>query len=113
MKMIIAIIRPEKLGDVKAAATAAGATGITITEVKGRGAQKGITLQSRGGSYEIDFIEKIQLTAVVHDEIKQEVVEAIISSARTDRGPGDGKIFVLNVEESIRIRTGEMNGDSL
>jgi nitrogen regulatory protein P-II 1 len=113
VKQIIAIIRPEKFQDVKKAITDAGVKGITVTEVKGRGNQKGIKLQSRGGSYEIEFLEKIEIMLVVHDEVVQRVINAIISSAKTDRGPGDGKIFVLPVEEAIRIRTGEMNGEGL
>lgn len=113
MKQIIAIIRPEKFQDVKKAITDAGVKGITVTEVKGRGNQKGIKLQSRGGSYEIEFLEKIEIMMVVHDEVVQRVLNAIISSAKTDRGPGDGKIFVLPVEEAIRIRTGEINGEGL
>ncbi|HME55892.1 MAG TPA: P-II family nitrogen regulator [Candidatus Lokiarchaeia archaeon] len=113
MKQITAIIRPEKFQDVKKAMTDAGVKGMTITEVKGRGNQKGIKLQSRGGSYEIEFLEKIQIMTVVHDEIVDSVVNAIIFSAKTDRGPGDGKIFVSPVDEVIRIRTGEINAGSL
>ncbi len=113
MKLIIAIVRPEKLHDVKIAATDAGAKGMTVIEVKGRGEQKGITLQSRGGSYEVEFIQKVKIEIAVNDALAPRITEAIVKAARTDRGPGDGKIFVLPIEEVIRIRTGQMNGESL
>ncbi len=113
MKLIIAIIRPEKLHEVKAAATEAGAKGMTIIEVKGRGEQQGIRLQSRGGSYEVEFIQKIKVEIAVKDELAPAIINAIVKAARTDRGPGDGKIFVLPIEEVIRIRTGQKNGESL
>nr|MDO8111135.1 P-II family nitrogen regulator [Candidatus Sigynarchaeota archaeon] len=113
MKQIIAIIRPEKFPEVKKALTDAGVKGMTIREVKGRGNQKGIKLQSRGGSYEIEFLDKIEIMVVVHSDMAQKVMDVILASARTDRGPGDGKIFVLPVDEVIRIRTGEKNDDSL
>jgi nitrogen regulatory protein P-II 1 len=113
MKQITAIIRPEKISAVNKAVTAVGATGMTITEVKGHGTQKGIRLQSRGGSYEIDFLEKIEIMMVVPDSLVQATIDAIINTARTDRGIGDGKIFVLPVEQAIRIRTGEQDADLL
>jgi nitrogen regulatory protein PII len=113
MKLIIAIIRPEKLHDVKVAATEAGAKGMTVVEVKGRGDQKGIQLQSRGGSYEVEFIQKVKVEMAVKDDLCPKIIDAVVKAARTDRGPGDGKIFVLPIDEAIRIRTGETNGDSL
>jgi nitrogen regulatory protein PII len=102
MKLIIAIVRPEKLHDVKVAATEAGASD-----------QKGITLQSRGGSYEVEFIQKVKIEMAVKDELVPNIIDAIVKAARTDRGPGDGKIFVLPIDEVIRIRTGQRNGESL
>ena len=113
MKQITAIIRPEKINAVNKAVIAVGATGMTTTEVKGHGTQKGIRLQSRGGSYEVEFLEKVEIMMVVPDDIVQATIDAIVSSARTERGIGDGKIFVLPVEQSIRIRTGEQDTDSL
>jgi len=84
--------------------------GITVRDVKGRGEQKGIRIQSRGGSYTVDFLPKIQLMIVVQDEKVDQVVDTIIASARTDGGRiGDGKIFIIPVEEAIKIRTGERN----
>jgi nitrogen regulatory protein P-II 1 len=112
MKQITAIIRPEKLPEVTKALTEAGIGGMTITEVKGRGNQKGIVLQTRGGSHEVSFLEKIQIMIVVADDQLECVLEAIMNSAQTNFGPGDGKIFVSNVEEIIRIRTQERNGVS-
>ncbi|MBN2154215.1 MAG: P-II family nitrogen regulator [Candidatus Lokiarchaeota archaeon] len=113
MKLIIVIIRPERLHDVKVAATEAGAKGMTVIEVKGRGDQKGIKLQSRGGSYEVEFIQKVKIEMAVNDEVVPAVIEAVVRSARTERGPGDGKIFVLPIEEVVRIRTGQKNCDCL
>jgi len=113
MKLIIAIVRPERLHDVKVAATEAGAKGMTVIDVKGRGDQKGITLQSRGGSYEVEFIQKVKIEMAVKDELAPKIIDAVVQAARTDRGPGDGKIFVLPIDEVIRIRTGQRNGESL
>ena len=110
MKMIQAIIKPFKLDDVKEALKGVGVTGMTVSEVKGFGRQKGHTEVYRGAEYEIEFIPKIQLDIAVADDKVDSVVEAIQSSANTDK-IGDGKIFVIPVEQAIRIRTGE-SGDS-
>ena len=103
-------IKPFKLDDVKEALKGVGVTGMTVSEVKGFGRQKGHTEVYRGAEYEIEFIPKIQLDIAVADEKVDSVVKAIQSSANTDK-IGDGKIFVVPVEEAIRIRTGE-SGDS-
>jgi len=107
MKMVLAIIRPEKLEDVKKALEEKGFVAMTVNEVKGRGEQKGITLQFRGRTMEVDLLPKIEIFLVVKDENVDAVVETIVNSARTGRY-GDGKIFVIPVEKSIRIRTGEI-----
>lgn len=106
MKMIIAIIKPFKLEEVKEALTAAGVEGMTIAEVKGFGRQKGHTEIYRGSEYTIDSLPKVRLEIAVPDEIAGAVIEAIERSARTGR-IGDGKIFIVPLEEVIRIRTGE------
>ncbi|KAA0259416.1 P-II family nitrogen regulator [Deferribacter autotrophicus] len=106
MKKIEAIIKPFKLDDVKEKLTELGIKGLTISEVKGFGRQKGHTELYRGAEYVIDFIPKIKIEVVVPDDMVESVVEAIIESARTGR-IGDGKIFVIPVDEIIRIRTGE------
>jgi nitrogen regulatory protein PII len=106
MKLIIAIIKPFKLEDVKSALTAVHIEGMTITEVKGFGRQKGHTEVYRGSEYTVDFLPKIKIETVVADEVAGKVVQAIAAAAKTDK-IGDGKIFILPVEEAIRIRTGE------
>ncbi len=106
MKMILAIIRPEKFEDVKRALEQHGIVPLTMWEVKGRGEQKGITLQFRGGRLEVDLLDKTAIFLVVKDEEADKVVKVIMESARTGR-PGDGRIFILPIEKSIRIRTGE------
>ena len=106
MKMIKAIIKPERFEFVKKALEDKGFNGMTITEVKGRGEQKGITLEYRGGQYIVDLLPKIQLEIVVRDTDVDILITIITDSARTGK-IGDGKIFVLPVEKSIRIRTGE------
>lgn len=111
MKKIEAIIKPFKLDEVKDVLTEIGAQGLTVTEVKGFGRQKGHTELYRGAEYVVDFLPKIKLEMVVADDMVEQVVEAIIKTARTGR-IGDGKIFVLPVEEAVRIRTGE-RGDSV
>jgi nitrogen regulatory protein P-II 1 len=108
MKKIEAIIRPEKLEPVKKVLEQEGCVAMTITEVKGRGEQKGITLQFRGRSIKVDTLPKIKIEMVVMDAIVGDVIKAIADAARTNRF-GDGKIFVLPVEEAIRVRTGERN----
>ena len=106
MKKIEAIIKPFKLDEIKAALNTIGIRGITATEAKGFGRQKGHTELYRGSEYHIDFLPKIKLELVVEDEQLESAVEAIIQSARTGR-IGDGKIFIYDVQEVIRIRTGE------
>ena len=110
MKMIQAVIKPFKLDDVKEALKAAGVTGMTVSEVKGFGRQKGNTEVYRGAEYEIEFIPKVQIEIAVPDDKVDSVITAIQTSANTDK-IGDGKIFVLPIEQAIRIRTGE-SGDS-
>ena len=106
MKKIEAIIKPFKLDDVKEAISELGNFGMTITEVKGFGRQKGHTELYRGAEYVIDFLPKIKIEIVVDDEMAEKVVETIANAARTGK-VGDGKIFVIPVENAIRIRTGE------
>jgi nitrogen regulatory protein PII len=106
MKKIEAIIKPFKLDDVKEALSQVGVEGLTVTEVKGFGRQKGHTELYRGAEYVVDFLPKIKLEIVVRDEIVERVIEAISQAANTGK-IGDGKIFVLPLEEAIRIRTGE------
>ena len=106
MKLIKAIIKPERFEFVKKALEDKGFIGMTITEVKGRGAQKGITLEYRGGLMTVDFLPKIQIEIVARDSDADTLVSIIMEAARTGK-IGDGKIFVLPVEKSIRIRTGE------
>jgi len=110
MKKIEAIIRPEMLDRVKNVLEEKGCVAMTITEVMGRGEQKGITLQFRGRSVDIDTLPKIKIEMVVMDEIADAVINAITGTARTGKF-GDGKIFVLPVEEAIRVRTGERSRD--
>ncbi len=112
MKKVEAIVRPEKLEDVKEALVNLGHAGLTVSEVKGHGIQKGITQHWRGQEYSIDLLPKISIVAVVHDHEVDEVIDSIVSAARTDR-IGDGKIFVSTIEQAIRIRTGESGPDAL
>jgi len=109
MKMVIAIIRPEKFEAVEDALADRGYLGMTVTEVKGRGEQKGIKLQYRGTSIEVDLLPKIKLEIIVNDEQVDEVIDIICQNARTGKY-GDGRIFVVPVEKSVRIRTGEITG---
>ena len=106
MKKIEAIIKPFKLDEVREALSDIGANGLTVTEVKGFGRQKGHTELYRGAEYVVDFLPKVKIEVVVEDTMVEQTVEAIIKSARTGK-IGDGKIFVQNVEQVIRIRTGE------
>ena len=112
MKMITAVIKPFKLDDVREALSEIGVQGITATEVKGFGRQKGHTELYRGAEYVIDFLPKIKLEIVVSDDMVPKVIDAIMDSAKTGK-IGDGKIFVLPMEEVIRIRTGERGDDAL
>lgn len=106
MKKIEAIIKPFKLDEVREALSEIGVTGLTVTEVKGFGRQKGHTELYRGAEYVVDFLPKIKLEIVVADSLSERAVEAIISAARTGK-IGDGKIFITNIEQVVRIRTGE------
>ncbi|ACM20176.1 nitrogen regulatory protein P-II [Geotalea daltonii FRC-32] len=112
MKIIEAIIKPFKLDEVKNALSEVGIEGITVTEVKGFGRQKGHTELYRGAEYVVDFIPKVKLEIVVADELVAKVIETIAESAKTGR-IGDGKIFVLPLEEALRIRTGEKGNDAI
>jgi len=112
MKKIEAIIKPFKLDEVKEALHEVGVSGITVTEAKGFGRQKGHTELYRGAEYVVDFLPKVKLEVVVEDGLADNVVEAIANAAQTGR-IGDGKIFVLPVEMALRIRTGERDGDAV
>ncbi len=112
MKRIEAIVRPERLEAVKEALVSSGHAGLTVTEVKGHGIQKGISQQWRGQEYTIDLLPKVSVVAVVNDHEVDEVVESIGAAARTDR-IGDGKIFVYPCEQVIRIRTGESGPEAV
>jgi len=112
MKKIEAIIKPFKLDEVKEALQEIGLQGITVTEAKGFGRQKGHTELYRGAEYVVDFLPKVKLEIVLGDGMVEKAIEAIITSAKTGR-IGDGKIFVSNVEEAVRIRTGETGDDAI
>lgn len=112
MKKIEAIIKPFKLDEVKEKLTEIGVMGMTLTEVKGFGRQKGHKEIYRGAEYIVDFIPKIKLEIVVEDEIMEKVIDIIIESAKTDQ-IGDGKIFVTSVEQAVRIRTGEQGTEAI
>ena len=112
MKLVTAIIKPYKLDDVKDALKAAGVVGITVSEVRGFGRQGGHSETYRGSEYKIDFVPKVKLDVVVDDEDATKVVDAIVASAATGE-IGDGKLWVLDVGEVVRIRTGERGRDAL
>lgn len=112
MKLISAVIKPFKLDDVREALSENGVNGVTITEVKGFGRQKGHTELYRGAEYVVDFLPKIKIEAAVSDEQLDSAIDAIIRSANTDK-IGDGKIFVTALTEAVRIRTGETGGGAL
>jgi nitrogen regulatory protein PII len=112
MKLITAIIKPFKLDEVREGLGEIGITGLTVTEVKGFGRQKGHTELYRGAEYVVDFLPKVKIEAVVDDKVVEQAVDAIIKSARTGK-IGDGKIFVRDVEQVIRIRTGETGVDAV
>ena len=112
MQMITAVIKPFKLDEVRESLAACGATGLTVTEVKGFGRQKGHTELYRGAEYVVDFLPKVKIEAAVDDAIVEQVVEALEKSARTGK-IGDGKIFVYDLEQVIRIRTGETGADAI
>jgi nitrogen regulatory protein P-II 2 len=112
MKLIIAIIKPFKLDEVHDALNRLGISGMTVTEVKGYGRQKGHTEIYRGTEYAVSFLPKVRVEVVVPDEQVDQVVEAIVSTARTGQ-IGDGKIFITSIDQAIRIRTGETNNEAL
>jgi nitrogen regulatory protein P-II 1 len=112
VKKIEAIIKPHKLDDVKTALTRAGVQGLTITEVRGFGRQKGHTEHYRGAEYTIDFVPKVKVEIVLDDELAAKAIDAIIKAARTGQ-IGDGKIFVSDLSQAIRIRTGETDENAL
>ncbi len=112
MKMIMAIIKPFKLDDVREALAEAGITGITVTEVKGFGRQKGHTELYRGAEYVVDFLPKVKIEVAVTEDQVDKVVEAIVKAAGTGK-IGDGKVFVYALDRVVRIRTGELDADAL
>jgi nitrogen regulatory protein P-II 2 len=112
MKMVTAIVKPFKLDEVREALSAIGVQGITVTEVKGFGRQKGHTELYRGAEYVVDFLPKVKIEAAVDDALVERVIETIEASARTGK-IGDGKIFVCALEHVVRIRTGETGKDAL
>ena len=112
MKLIVAIIKPFKLDEVREALADVGVNGLTVTEVKGFGRQKGHTELYRGAEYVVDFLPKLKIEAVVADDILEQAIGAIRKAAYTGK-IGDGKIFVYEVEQAIRIRTGEMGEDAV
>ena len=112
MKMIVAIIKPFKLDDVREALSAIGVQGITVSEVKGYGRQKGHTELYRGAEYVVDFIPKVKLEIAVSEDSLDKVIDEITRSAATGQ-IGDGKIFVTNIEQAVRIRTGETGDEAL
>ncbi len=112
MKLITAIIKPFKLDDVRQAVADMGIQGITVTEVKGFGRQRGHTELYRGAEYVVDFLPKTKIEMAVGDDVYEQVIEAIINTARTGK-IGDGKIFVTSLEQIIRIRTGEVGAEAV
>ncbi len=112
MKKSEAIIKPFKMDDVREALGEIGITGMTVSEVKGFGRQKGHTELYRGAEYSVDFLPKVKIEICLNDELVERTVETIVASARTGK-IGDGKIFVTNLEQAIRIRTGETDNDAL
>ena len=112
MKKIEAIIKPFKLDEVKEALHDVGVSGITVTEAKGFGRQKGHTELYRGAEYVVDFLPKVKIEVILADDLVDKAVEAIQAAARTGR-IGDGKIFISNIEQAVRIRTGETGADAL
>jgi nitrogen regulatory protein P-II 2 len=112
MKMVMAIIKPFKLDDVRESLSEIGVQGITVTEVKGFGRQKGHTELYRGAEYVVDFLPKVKVEAAVDDGLVDQVIEAISKAANTGK-IGDGKIFVMSIEQAVRIRTGETGSEAL
>ena len=112
MKMVMSIIKPFKLDDVREALSDIGVQGITVTEVKGFGRQKGHTELYRGAEYVVDFLPKVKIEAAVKDDLVDQVIEAIAKAANSGK-IGDGKIFMSSIEQAVRIRTGESGDDAL
>ena len=112
MKLITAVIKPFKLDDVREALLSVGVTGLTVTDVKGYGRQKGHTELYRGSEYEVDLLPKTKIDVAVSDDKCDEVIDAVTKAANTNN-IGDGKIFVFQLDQLIRIRTGDLNGDAL
>ena len=112
MKLIMAIVKPFKLDEVRESLTALGIQGLTVSEVKGFGRQKGQTEIYRGAEYAVNFLPKVKVEVAVPDDLAEQVVEAIQKAANTGR-IGDGKVFVLDVSQPVRIRTGEIGNDAL
>ena len=112
MKFIIAIIKPHKLDDVRDALTGIGVEGLTVSEVKGYGRQKGQTEIYRGAEYQVNFVPKVKIEVAVDDGVADNAVEAIRTAANTEK-IGDGKIFVYDLEQAVRIRTGETGNDAI
>ena len=112
MKLVIAVIKPFKLDEVREALSGIGVQGITATEVKGFGRQKGHTELYRGAEYVVDFLPKVKLEIAVNDDLADKTIESIMSTAATGK-IGDGKIFVLELQEAIRVRTGEKGNEAL
>jgi nitrogen regulatory protein P-II 2 len=112
MKIVMAVIKPFKLDQVREALTAVGIQGLTVTEVKGYGRQKGHTEIYRGAEYAVSFLPKIKIEVAVNDDLADKTVDAITAAARTGQ-IGDGKIFVFGIDQAVRIRTGETDTDAL
>jgi nitrogen regulatory protein P-II 2 len=112
MKMVTAVIKPFRLDDVRDALSELGVKGMTVTEVKGFGRQKGHTELYRGAEYAVDFLPKIKLEVAVDENLLEQVMEMVVTAARTDK-IGDGKIFVTDIEEVVRIRTGQTGAEAL
>lgn len=112
MKLVTAIIKPFKLDDVREAISEIGIDGLTVTEVKGFGRQKGHTELYRGAEYQVDFLPKVKLDIAVQDEQVERLVEAIVGAAKTGK-IGDGKVFIYDLEQAVRIRTGEVDTEAL
>jgi nitrogen regulatory protein P-II 2 len=112
MKLIMAIIKPFKLDDVREALTPLGVQGLTVSEVKGFGRQKGQTEIYRGAEYHVNFLPKVKIEVAITADLADQVIEAIMKAGQTGK-IGDGKIFVLNIERAVRIRTGELDAEAL
>ena len=112
MKLVTAIVKPFRLDDVRNALSEVGIQGMTVSEVKGFGRQRGHTELYRGAEYVVDFLPKVKIEVVLPDDQVESAIEAILEAAKTDK-IGDGKIFVLDVESALRVRTGETNADAL